>query len=126
MEPPSAFPFHVVVTFTAMAIAMGVVPLVLAWWWARAFSPAKGGPVKTANYECGLESAGNPGSHQSVDYYLYAIVFLVFDVESVFLIPFAAAYSGLPLGAVVAMAVFLLLLAEGLVWAWLKGILSWH
>jgi NADH-quinone oxidoreductase subunit A len=57
---------------------------------------------------------------------LYAIVFLVFDVESVFLIPFAVAYSGLPLGAVLAMAVFLLLLAEGLVWAWLKGILSWR
>jgi NADH-quinone oxidoreductase subunit A len=47
-------------------------------------------------------------------------------VESVFLIPFATAYSGLSVGALLAMAAFLLLLAEGLVWAWLKGLLSWH
>ncbi|MBL9138980.1 MAG: NADH-quinone oxidoreductase subunit A [Verrucomicrobiales bacterium] len=109
-----------------MAIGMGVVPLGLAWLWARFFSPRKPGPEKSSNYECGLASEGDPGGQQNVQYYLYAIVFLVFDVESVFLIPFAAAFTGLPIGAVLAMAVFLLLLAEGLVWAWLKGILTWH
>lgn len=109
-----------------MAVAMGVVPLLLAWLWARTFSPRKPGPEKSANYECGLASSGDPGGQQHVQYYLYAIVFLVFDVESIFLIPFATAFTGLPLGAVLAMAVFVLLLAEGLVWAWLKGILSWR
>lgn len=107
-------------------MAMGVVPLFLAHLWARFFAPAKPGPEKTANYECGLASSGDPGGQQSVHYYLYAIVFLVFDVESVFLIPFATAFTGLSLGAVVSMAVFILLLAEGLVWAWFKGILSWR
>jgi NADH-quinone oxidoreductase subunit A len=126
VEPLRDFPQHVVLTFIVMAVAMGVVPLLLGRLWARIFSPPKPGPEKSANYECGLASAGDPGGHQSVHYYLYAIVFLVFDVESVFLIPFATAYSGLPLGAVAAMGVFLLLLAEGLVWAWLKGILSWR
>ncbi len=105
---------------------MAVVPLLLARLWARFFSPPKPGPIKTSNYECGLASEGDPGGHQTVHYYLYAIVFLVFDVESVFLIPFATAFTGLPLGAVLAMAVFLLLLAEGLVWAWIKGVLSWR
>lgn len=126
MEPAKDFPEHVVLVFTLMAIAMGVVPLLLARLWAKFISPPKPGPEKSANYECGLASAGDPGGHQSVHYYLYAIVFLVFDVESVFLIPFATAFTQLPVGAVVAMAVFLLLLAEGLVWAWAKGVLSWR
>jgi NADH:ubiquinone oxidoreductase subunit 3 (subunit A) len=126
MEPLREFPHHVVLTLGVMAVAMGVVPLLLARLWARFFSPQKPGPDKSSSYECGLASAGDPGVAHKVDYYLYAIVFLVFDVESVFLIPFATAFTGLPLGAVVAMAIFLLLLAEGLVWAWLKGILSWH
>ena len=60
------------------------------------------------------------------EYYLYAIVFLVFDVEAVFLLPFAVAFTGLPVGAAVAMLVFLLLLVEGLVWAWGKGVLTWR
>ena len=126
MEPLREFPHGIVFLFTAMAVGMGVVPLLLARVWAARFSPGKPGKEKNASYECGLESRGDAGGPQSVDYYLYAIVFLVFDVESVFLIPFAVAFTGLPLGAVLAMAVFLLLLAEGLVWAWLKGILTWH
>ncbi len=126
MDTPGDFPIGTVLIGALMALAMGVVPLLLARAWALAFSPAKPGPEKSANYECGLASEGDPGGQQSIHYYLYAIVFLVFDVESIFLIPFATAFTGLSLGAVLAMAVFLLLLAEGLVWAWLKGILSWR
>lgn len=126
METSTAFPLQIVLIFALMAVGMGVVPLTLAWIWARVYSPRKPGQEKSANYECGLASGGDPGGQQNVQYYLYAIVFLVFDVESVFLIPFAAAFTGLSLGAVLAMAVFLLLLAEGLVWAWMKGILNWH
>lgn len=126
MEPLLEFPNHVVLVFAAMAVGFGLGPILLARLWALKFSPAKPGIEKSSNYECGLASAGDPGGQQSIHYYLYAIVFLVFDVESVFLIPFAAAYTGLSLGALLAMAVFLLLLAEGLVWAWLKGVLTWH
>ena len=60
------------------------------------------------------------------EYYLYAIIFLIFDVETIFLLPFAAAFNGLGAGAFVAMVVFLLLLAEGLAWAWQKGVLTWR
>jgi NADH-quinone oxidoreductase subunit A len=59
------------------------------------------------------------------EYYLYAIIFLIFDVETIFLLPFAVAFGGLTVGACVAMMVFLLLLVEGLVWAWQKGVLTW-
>jgi NADH:ubiquinone oxidoreductase subunit 3 (subunit A) len=58
-------------------------------------------------------------------YYLYCILFLIFDVEAIFLVPFAVAFTGLPFGAFVAILVFLLLLLEGLVWAWSKGCLDW-
>ena len=55
----------------------------------------------------------------------YAILFLIFDVEVLFLLPFAVAFTGLSAGALVAMLVFILLLAEGLVWAWHRGYLEW-
>ena len=59
-------------------------------------------------------------------YYLYAIIFLIFDVEAIFLVPFAVAFTGLPVGAFVAILIFLLLLIEGLIWAWGKGCLNWE
>lgn len=107
------------------ALLFAVAPLALARLWARKFAPARPGPVKNATYECGLESKGDPWVRFGSGYYLYAIVFLFFDVEAVFLLPFAAAFPELPAGAFVAMLVFLFLLAEGLVWAWHKGVLTW-
>jgi NADH:ubiquinone oxidoreductase subunit 3 (subunit A) len=107
------------------AIGFAATPLVLAWLWAKTFSPRKPGPTKNAIYECGLESAGDAWMQFNPGYFVYAIIFLIFDVEAVFLLPFAVAFSGLTLGACIAMLVFLLLLVEGLVWAWQKNILSW-
>jgi NADH-quinone oxidoreductase subunit A len=114
-----------VVVLGAGAIAFGLAPLLLARLWAAVYAPAKPGPDKNATYECGLESRGDAWVQFKSGYYLYAIIFLVFDVEVVFLVPFAVAFTGLPAGAFVAMLVFLLLLAEGLVWAWQKGVLTW-
>lgn len=122
----TASEYHVVLGLIMAAVAMATGPLVLAWVWARALSPRKPGPTKNATYECGLDSKGDAWIQFRSDYYLYGIIFLVFDVEAVFLVPFAVAFSGLSLGAALAMAVFLLLLVEGLVWAWRKGALEWH
>jgi NADH-quinone oxidoreductase subunit A len=93
--------------------------------WAWKFSPPKPGPTKNAIYECGLESTGDAWVRFRSEYYLYGIIFLIFDVETIFLLPFAVAFGGLSVGAFVAIMVFLLLLAEGLVWAWKKGVLTW-
>jgi len=109
----------------AAAVVFGAIPLSLAWLWAKLVSPAKPGLQKNATYECGLEAKGDAWIRLDVSYYLYAIVFLIFDVEAVFLLPFAAAFSGLSLTACLAMLVFLLLLVEGLVWACQKGVLTW-
>ena len=108
-----------------MAIVFALVPLALARLWALKFSPQKPGTHKNAVYECGLESTGSAAIQFKSQYYIYAIVFLIFDVETLFLLPFAVAFTELPVGAFVAMMVFILLLAEGLIWAWLKGILVW-
>jgi NADH:ubiquinone oxidoreductase subunit 3 (subunit A) len=127
MMPPSNENSYCVLTLMALgALVFALVPLGLAWLWARAFSPRKPGPDKNAPYECGLESKGEAWLQFRVEYYLYAILFLVFDVETVLLLPFAVSFTALPIGAFVAMMFFLLLLAEGLAWAWMKGVLTWR
>src|ERR1051325_12135785 len=107
------------------AVLFAVAPLFLAWLWAKTFSPRKPGQDKNATYECGLESKGDAWVQFKAEYYLYAIIFLIFDVETIFLLPFAVAFTGLGAGAFIAMMVFILLLVEGLVWAWTKGVLTW-
>ena len=119
-------PYLVIVGFLVVAVALGGVPLALAYLWAQFFSPPKPGQSKNSVYECGLESKGDAWMGFKPQYYLYAIIFLIFDVEAIFLLPFAVAFTGLPIGAFVAMLVFLLLLVEGLVWAWQKGVLTWE
>ena len=109
----------------AGAALFALAPLALAWLWAKKFSPRKPGKDKNAIYECGLESKGDAWIQFRSEYYIYAIIFLIFDVETVFLLPFAVSFTGLPIGAFVAMVIFVLLLVEGLAWAWQKGVLTW-
>ncbi len=119
-------PYLLIAIFMLAAAGFAVSPLLLAYLWARCFSPKKPGPDKNAIYECGLQSKGDAWMQFRSEYYLYGIIFLIFDVETIFLLPFAVAFTSLPFGAFVAMMVFLLMLVEGLVWAWRKGILTWH
>ena len=118
-------PYLFLAVFLAAATVFALTPLALAALWAKKFSPKKSGPSKNAVYECGLVSQGAPEAQYHPQYYLYGIIFLIFDVEAVFLVPFAVAFTGLPVGAFLAVLVFLLLLIEGLVWAWGKGCLTW-
>lgn len=124
MNPPQNS-YLVLVLLMAAAVGFAAVPLSLAWLWAKFYSPNKPGLDKNATYECGLESKGDAWIHFKAEYYLYGIIFLVFDVETIFLLPFAVSFAKLPAGAFIAMMVFLLLLVEGLVWAWQKGVLNW-
>ena len=118
-------PYALILLLLGVALAFALTPLALAYIWARVFSPAKPGDQKNATYECGLESKGDAWVQFKAEYYLYALIFLIFDVESLFLLPFAVAFTGLPVGSFVCMLVFLLLLVEGLAWAWQKGVLTW-
>src|SRR5580765_2530143 len=118
-------PYLLIVVLLVGSVAFAVTPLILAWLWAKKFSPRKPGKDKNAIYECGLESKGDAWVQFKSEYYLYGIIFLIFDVETIFLLPFAVAFTGLGIGAFIAMMIFLLLLVEGLVWAWQKGVLTW-
>jgi NADH:ubiquinone oxidoreductase subunit 3 (subunit A) len=123
--PVDYSPYLFIAVLAVVALVFALAPLGLAWLWAKRFSPRKPGPIKSAIYECGLESKGDAWIQFKSEYYLYAIIFLIFDVETIFLLPFAVAFNGLSAGAFVAIMIFILLLAEGLFWAWQKGVLTW-
>jgi NADH-quinone oxidoreductase subunit A len=91
----------------------------------RLLAPKKPNPIKQQTYECGIETVGSSWVQFRVQYYLFALVFLIFDVETVFLFPWAVAFDQLPLFAVLEGVLFILILAFGLIYAWRKGALEW-
>jgi NADH-quinone oxidoreductase subunit A len=119
-------PYRLIFLLGLAALAFALVPLGLAWLWAKKYSPKKENAIKNATYECGLESKGDAWIQFKSEYYLYGIIFLIFDVETIFLLPFAVSFTGLGVGAFVSLMVFLFLLVAGLVWAWRKGVLTWR
>ncbi len=125
MNSPDFGPYLPIIVLAIAAAGFAIAPLALAWMWSKKFSPRKPGPSKNSTYECGLETKDDTLIPFRPEYYLYAIIFLIFDVEAIFLLPFAVSFTGLTIGASIAMMVFLLLLVEGLVWAWQKGVLIW-
>src|ERR1035438_3971202 len=91
-------PYLFISILLVAAVVFALTPLGLAWLWAKKFSPLKPGPGKNAIYECGLESKGDAWVQFKAEYYLYAIIFLIFDAETIFLLPFAVAFGGLSVG----------------------------
>jgi len=91
----------------------------------RLIAPKKPNRIKQQTYECGIETVGDTWVQFKVQYYIFALVFLVFDVEIVFLYPWAVAFNILPLFAVLEGVLFILILVGGLLYAWRKGALEW-
>jgi len=104
-----------------LAVVFAVLPLVVE----RVIAPRKKTLAKGDAYECGVKTYGETWVRFRIQYYIYALMFVVFDIETVFLFPWAAAYAGLGPFALVEMIVFLLILLAGLVYAWAKGVLRW-
>jgi NADH-quinone oxidoreductase subunit A len=104
----------VATTFTAIAL--------IAAWLIR---PKRPNPIKADTYECGMETVGTSWVQFRVQYYIYALVFVVFDVEAVFLFPVAVAFNQLALYMVLEMVLFIVILAGALVYVWKKGVLEW-
>jgi NADH-quinone oxidoreductase subunit A len=110
-----------VALFLLIAVAVPLLAMGMAWL----LRPHRPGPIKSMTYECGLQTTGETWVQFKVQYYLYALIFVLFDVETVFLYPWAVAYNRLPMFALVEMVVFLGILAIGLLYAWRKGALEW-
>jgi len=106
------------------AIAFALGPLLLV----AVVAPRKPSSAKYDTFECGLLTTGETWVRFRIQYYIYALLFVVFDIETVFLYPWAVSYGNLgSLGtfALVEMLVFLAILAVGLAYAWAKGVLRW-
>lgn len=103
------------------AIFMVGAALLIAWWAApRSRNPLKGEP-----YECGIPTRGTSWMQFRVGYYLFAILYLVFDVETVMLFPWATVMRDLGAEGLVCVSFFIVVLTLGLAYAWKKGALVW-
>ncbi len=103
----------------------GVGLVAVAFGTARLMAPHRPLPEKLTTYECGIDPVGEGWSQSQVRYYIYGFLFVIFDVESVFLFPWARVFEGLGWTAVVEMGIFIGILAVGLLYAWRKGVLKW-
>jgi NADH:ubiquinone oxidoreductase subunit 3 (subunit A) len=108
--------------FLALAFLLPVVPIL----GGMLLGPRKPGKIKSETYECGIQTRGESRIQFRASYFLYALVFLIFDVEAVLLFPWAVAYGAFPLYAALEGVVFILILATGLGYAWRKGALRWQ
>lgn len=107
--------------FAVMAPVFPALPILIAW----ILRPRKPNVLKSQTYECGVETVGDTWVQFRVQYYIYGLIFLVFDVEMVLLFPWAVAYNRLDLFAFAAGFLFIFLLADGLIYAWRKDVLAW-
>ena len=107
------------------ALLTGAALVFLALWIAKMISPRSFNPQKGEAYECGIPTRGESMSQFKVGYYLFAILFLMFDVETVFLFPWAVRMRELGVAGLLSIAVFFGILVLGLVYAWRKGALEW-
>ena len=109
------------VTILVTAIVMVGAALLIPWLLApRSFNPQKG-----EAYECGIPTRGTSWMQFKAGYYLFAILYLMFDVETVFLFPWAVILRDVGAAGLISIAVFMVILVLGLVYAWKKGALEW-
>ena len=113
--------WYFIVLFVVLSPILAAVPMIINY----VLGPRKPNAIKQQTYECGVETVGDAWVQFKVQYYIYALVFVIFDIEAVFLFPVAAAYGQLTLFAVGAAVLFILLLADGLAYAWGRGVLEW-
>lgn len=111
--------------YIALFVLVGAGIVLATLGIARLLAPRNLTEGKLAVYECGEVPYGSTDVQFSVNYYLFAILFVIFDVEVAFFFPWAVAFDALGVYGVVAAALFMLLLLEGLLYAWMKGVLRW-
>ncbi|NIM95463.1 MAG: NAD(P)H-quinone oxidoreductase subunit 3 [Anaerolineales bacterium] len=115
-EPWIFIAFLILVGLTLPAVAIGL---------NRILGPHKPNRIKDSAYECGIETVGDTWVQLKGQFYIYGLVFLIFDIEAVFLFPWAVAFDQLELYMVIEAVIFILILAGGLLYAWRRGALEW-
>jgi len=120
-ESPLLREFSFIGVLLVVSAAFSIIALVAAW----VIRPKRPNPIKAQTYECGMETVGTSWVQFRVQYYIYALVFVVFDVEAAFLFPVAVAFNQLKLYMVLEMVLFIIILAGALLYIWRKGVLEW-
>jgi len=111
-----------VAVFAAFGVALVAVTLVITW----SIRPKKATPAKLQTYECGVDPVGAGWSQSYVRYYVYGLLFVIFDVEAIFIFPWAIRLEELGTFGLVEMLIFIWILVMGLVYAIRKGVLRWE
>jgi len=114
--------YIVVFVFLTLGILLPIVALTLG----RFLRPYKPSAAKKITYESGIEPSGDARVQFNVRYYIFALMFVIFDVETVFLYPWAVAYDKLGIFALIEMLIFVAMLLLGLIYAWKKKVLEWN
>jgi NADH-quinone oxidoreductase subunit A len=110
-----------ILIFLVIAILFPVVALLAA----KLVRPSVPSKVKMEAYECGIEAASDSRGRYTVRFYIVAILFVIFELETIFLFPWAVRYKALGWFGVAEVAVFLAILIVGYIWAYKKGALEW-
>lgn len=108
-----------------LATVLGFILVLTALIAARLLAPFSASRQKATSYECGMLPLGRVRTQVHVRYYLFAILFLIFDVEAAFLFPWAVTFVDAGQAAFYEMVLFILILGAGLAYAWKKGVLQW-
>jgi NADH-quinone oxidoreductase subunit A len=111
-----------ILLFVLIATGFAIFTLVFS----RLVHAEKGNPVKLQPYECGIEPESDARDRYSIRYYLIAMLFVIFEVETIFMFPWAVALDRLALFGLIEMLVFLFILVVGYLYAWRKGALEWQ
>ena len=113
--------YVVVAIFSVLGIGIFLLTLGIG----RVIRPRNPSFAKLSTYECGIDPTGGGWSQTQIRYYIFALLFVMFDVEAVFIFPWAITLEQLGTPALVEMVIFIVILALGLVYAWRKGLLEW-
>lgn len=111
--------------FIGLFVIVAAALPAFAIWLAGVIGPHKPNPIKEQSYECGVETVGETWIQFKAQYYIFGLIFLIFDVETVFLYPWAVAFNQVALFEVLEGVLFILILVSGLLYAWKKGALEW-
>ena len=116
-------PQNYVPIFIFIALVGTLLPITLLA--AKLVRPDNPSKAKLMPYECGIDPIDNARGRYTVRYYIIAILFVVFDVETIFLFPWAVRFKAFGLFGLIEMLIFLVILIVGYIWVWKKGALEW-
>ena len=122
-KAPGRMPENYVPAFIFVVAVGTLIPITLVL--AKLFRPQSPNRVKLMPYECGIDPVDSARGRYTVRYYIVAILFVVFDVETIFLFPWAVRFKALGMFGLIEMLIFLAILVVGYIWIWKKGALEW-